>query len=219
MNYHRTPGLLTYCGICNAAARTDDLCEFCQSELEELGNLGTIQGRCGHLSDIHAVYQYDAAVRRLIHLAKIQGDLRALRLIEHLIRTSTTLRNIGPWADAVMPAPSSLWSRVRGRLDLAYLVASICSVNLNIPLWPPPVHLQYRWAKSSFRSKHERQPITPTRWRVTHHRQNDQPVEHLLLVDDVYTSGLTLRNLACDIKAAFPETMIRGLVLACANDA
>ncbi len=220
MLFQRIPGTLDYCTVCtNPLTARDldlDLCGFCQDEIVALTHTGKVPLKSRQMADIHAVFHYDAAVKRLVHLAKIQGDIRAKHVLLQAIGNSPPFQSLTRWADAVMPAPSSLWSRTRGRHDLAFAMAQCASKYSGIPHLSPPPHLRFRWQKSSFRSRSERQPYTPSSIlrKTLRTKSIASDIEKLLVVDDVCTSGMTLKTLSDELRLVSPDVIIRGFICA-----
>ena len=157
------------------------LCGLCWSELTELELRGG-EGRSGAVS----LYRYEGLVRRLVLRAKVQGDQRVLMLLGELATGSQRARELVAWSDAVVAAPSSLWGRMRGRLDLAaHLAEGVAKAlspappfpgspsnaapqvtasrgrgepgkSLGRPLVPAPLHLFWRLRKHALLSRAER---------------------------------------------------------------
>ena len=198
------------------------LCRVCSDEVAEL-RCSTTQILLGGppLADITAFYHYQGLIRRLIIRAKVGGDLPALRLLLTLVQAHPTRPALTAWSQGLMPCASSLWGRVRGRIDIA---SQICKEQAHGPLQvvTAPLHLHWRWRKHAMLGRHQR-----------NHGEQDMPewfkglslrlctrtlaaakVETLLLVDDVVTSGDTMRRTAAAVHAAAPLPLIRGLALA-----
>ncbi|MCX6130587.1 MAG: hypothetical protein NTX25_16195, partial [Proteobacteria bacterium] len=58
--------------------------------------------------------------------------------------------------DVVMPVPSSLWGRLHGRLDLAYLLADTLRKHSGRSLVLPPRRLSWRWKKQTWIKRSQR---------------------------------------------------------------
>ena len=108
------------------------LCTSCEDEFN--------QQRCrsGGLSlrdDLWCIslFSYSKTVASLVVRAKITRDYRALHCLTYMAMWRTETHLMANWADWVMPAPSSLTSRMRGSFDiadkLARQIADECSIN------------------------------------------------------------------------------------------
>ena len=206
-----------WCSVCFRRGREVRLglwlgvCGLCWEELRELELAGT------------SLYRYEGVVRGLVLRAKVQGDHRALVLLGELVRRSARVGEMAAWCDGVVAAPSSLWGRLRGRLDLAAYLAEVvaASVPASRPLVPAPLHLFWRLRKHALLSRAERgeagrRELPPWLVHVSLRRFERHAGERLLLVDDVVTSGETLRSL----RNALAEDgrQLRVLTLAAAKE-
>lgn len=177
------------------------LCQYCRDELDEL-RLSRRRGpRVGSVGQLTSLYGYDGVIRRLVLRTKVDGDRAALTLLIAL----TILWSGGPglvtWADAVVPAPSSLWGRLRGRLDLAFHIAVALAHRGERPLLLAPFHLHWRPQKQAMlgreaRGDGETLPAWLLRWSDGRFERAAAPAGTILLIDDVVTFGGTLRRLA-----------------------
>ena len=197
------------------------LCVSCVDELNELRcEARVIQLGGPPLVDITGLYHYQGLVRRLILRAKIGGDLQALQLLLALVATHPARGGLLAWADGLMPCASSLWGRVRGRIDIA---GQICSQqgDSSRPISLAPLHLHWRWRKHALLQRRQR---VHSNQELPHWLRSvsnalcakalaNANTTKLLLIDDVVTSGDTMRRTAMAITAA-PLPVIRGLVLA-----
>jgi len=198
------------------------LCRLCSDELAEL-RCSAAQISLGGppLVDITALYRYQGLIRRLIIRAKVGGDLPALRLLITLVQAHPTRPALTAWSHALMPCASSLWGRVRGRIDIA---SQICKEQAHGPIRvvTAPLHLHWRWRKHALLSRHQRNrgEQDMPEWfkglslRLCTRTLAEAKVQALLLVDDVVTSGGTMRRTAAAVHAATPLPLIRGLALA-----
>ena len=105
------------------------------------------QGEYSSDMRIQSLEKYDKHARRQIHAIKIGRRMREYRLARnrwiklahHLLRDSGGL----------MPAPSSLYSRLAGRFDVAYLFAHDLAKAFHLPLYIAPYCLHWRLRKRS----------------------------------------------------------------------
>lgn len=171
------------------------------------------------------LFHYRGPVRELLLRAKIRSDHQALDLIENLLLMRREAFDAAAWADAVIPCPSSLWGRLRGRLDVAHQLAGALAWHVERPLIEAPADLFWRLRK---RAQHKtgRDQSAPKRlrivagsfrqrWRTKIEALSPHPAR-LLLVDDIATTGQTLRR----VMAAIPSGCeVRVLTFGCGASA
>jgi len=159
-----------------------------------------------------SLYRYRGLVRRLLLRAKVQGDLQALALLAELAACHCACRKTLAPVQLIVPCPSSLWGRLRGRLDVAHHTAMRLAHVADTPLAPSPWHLYWRWHKRAQmrRARHGLIEVRPSlsrmavaserAWQNRHTKADDPSV--VLLVDDVVTSGYTMMTTAAATKQA-----------------
>lgn len=215
-----------YCRICFKLADCRYFCEVCaaaigrlrrQTCLDWLMNSGGQGGGYRRM----ALFHYEGVMRRLILRVKVKGDYAALRVITHLVKTAPEVLELVSWADVIMPAPSSLWGRLRGRIDTSDAIAyslsrrwgrkQVCSA---------PWQLYWRTRKRAKIKRNLRTADTQIGflgrffsrywerryWRSVTGRK-------ILVIDDISTTGVTLLETAEALAAVKPDE-IRMLVVA-----
>jgi predicted amidophosphoribosyltransferase len=200
--------MFRFCLVCSEllAVSGDRLCLRCSSNLERL-RLSAFDGeRC---REITSVFRYEEPLRSLVLKAKIRDDYLALNLLLDFFGSAPEVSELGIWCDAVMPAPSSLWGRARGRFDVAFMLARRVSVLLHRPLVTAPNHLYWRFKKRALEEKSSIFQIGQT---ISESARFRRP--KTLVVDDIVTTGFTLKRTA----SALVDHEIRCLALANAMD-
>jgi predicted amidophosphoribosyltransferase len=174
------------------------LCIACIDELEELScykleskALEWSMANNRSLAKIDSLFWYSGIVRNLTINAKVKGDISALNRILQIWNAELDADAIKD-IDAVIPCPSSLWSRIHGRIDIAWFLAAKIAQKHRIKFLRPPRAIYWNMKK---RSQTERPldttlvvPEEPTKL-ITNRSQN-----HCLILDDVVTTGTTLKT-------------------------
>lgn len=216
------------------------LCCACQTELDDLSlrHHRVSYGSGDETLKVNVLYLYDGIVRRLIHRAKISCDYQSFNLITALVARRAETIMAAQCATTVLPVPSSLWGRLRGRFDLADGMAESLAIGYKLRLQRPPLRLYWRVRKRAMMAAEHRLP------RDKHHEIDDIAASALLtaenhdflppmptkvatlnlaraiLVDDVITSGTSMRETAAALRflprpASFSN--LEGLVMALAG--
>lgn len=169
-------------------------------------------------SPVRVLFRYEGLVRSLIRRTKVKNDSVAAGIICKMAKSLAR-----PLAEAnvlVIPAPASFWGRVRGRLDLAELsaVAFYGQGSMVNPFIPK---LAFR-AKRAGRNAHKtsnsvRSLISNEIFKVFKVRADAlrriSAAKRILVVDDVMTTGLTMRTIFSQLKELGAQS-VEGLVIA-----
>ena len=217
------PILLPYCKICFGPRDQDGVCNPCRDEIErcrrDLPVCWLATGPGGGYRRT-AIFYYEHVMRRLILRVKIRGDLVALSTLLDLFTEQTLVRDLVAWSEVVVAAPSSLWGRLRGKIDLAHALSLQVSKQHQRPLVAAPWQLFWRYQKRArLESSLRRQDQPQGTWsRILRDRwlRTWCPAlvgRRVLLIDDISTSGVTLLETALGLQLAEPDET-RMLVLA-----
>jgi predicted amidophosphoribosyltransferase len=141
---------------------------------------------------IESLYRYNGIVRSLTISAKVKGDISALnRLLK--IWDSELKADAFAGINAVMPCPSSLWSRVHGRVDIAWFLAARIAKKYQISFLRPPRALYWNLQKRSQKERpSETNLVVQKGTNKLDYIGNSQ--RHCLIIDDVVTTGKTLKT-------------------------
>jgi predicted amidophosphoribosyltransferase len=150
---------------------------------------------------IRFLHNYTDAIRRDIWNVKIRSQLHVCRTLMQTfsdwIREDPALCRVG----FVMPMPSSLWGRIRGRIDLASFLADALVYSCNLRWVDPP--LGWHWHKKAQRSRHQRYQNSSSV------RRYQAFTDDLLIVDDLTTTGSSFADLTRHLVA--PRIFLRCL--------
>lgn len=175
------------------------ICPSCQAQLDRQ----TLRDSYAITPSLQAIalYPYMSPLRELVLRVKITGSLRARQAVLRLLNDK--LQHL-PCPQVIVPAPSSLWSRLRGRHDLAWMIAHYLARQTGARLIEAPLFTQWRLSKQTRARQRElyRPPNLPQKLlKLMLPRVAGQKI---LLIDDVITSGATMRRLA----ALFPDNKV-----------
>ncbi len=200
---------------CGEEAPALRLCAACDAELTAL-RLGQPVSTLGGYQ-VTSLYRYSGLYRRLLLRAKVQGDQRTARLLINQAVQLPQLAVMAAWADATVACPSSLWGRMRGRLDVAALFCERISHVYGVPSLPAPAHLFWRLKKRARMAGRvgpvrglnsdaddAKSPLPARRsleaWACAAHGKGLGA--RILVVDDIATTGHTLMQVAGCLVAA-----------------
>jgi predicted amidophosphoribosyltransferase len=191
---------IAHCHLCftatsnTDAAREGGLCVACHARLPFYDG-----GVAMPWPATRSLLRYEGAAVDLILRAKVRGDQSALRLCGTLLAAWPTARRAARAADAIVASPSSLWGRLRGRLDLAAHLAETLARLEGRPVLGAPRSQFWRIAKRARLEGDARRTDADSAHgsRASSHREAPAAATlRLLLVDDVVTTGWTLATLA-----------------------
>lgn len=174
------------------------ICPSCQAQLDRRA-LSYSYELAPNLQAI-ALYPYVPPLRDLVLQVKIEGSLRARQVVLHLLNRKLYL----PPAQVIVPAPSSLWSRLRGRHDLAWMIARHLVKQTGAKLIEAPLFTHWRLHKQAKARQRELYRLPRVPQKLLQLMLPPVVGQKILLVDDVITSGATMRRLA----ALFPDNNV-----------
>lgn len=138
-------------------------------------------------ANLFSIYSYSSLIRELIIRAKVHRDLRALETIKKLVLSSQKIKRIAKGMDLIIPAPSNMMSRLKGKIDIAWVLADAIAKDVGKELHSPPRSTLWRMRKQA-KKKNRDQIILQLPQNLSGKK--------ILLVDDVITSGETMQSLA-----------------------
>ena len=138
-----------------------------------------------------SLFEYSGLLRRLILRVKVTGDLAALRLLCDLFATHPLTHTSLQKAASVMVVPSSLWGRVKGRIDLAWCLGHRVASEHKLPLRTAPGRLFWKLKKQAFSQDRKYCHLN---------LESCDGSMSTLIIDDVITTGNSIRRLMSEIK-------------------
>jgi predicted amidophosphoribosyltransferase len=170
---------------------------------------------------VTALFGYGATARQLILRAKTKNDTAALGVLLKLCapRVADWMSNRPTAGWLVVPAPSSLWGRLKGRFDIALMAAESFFSRDQI--------LRSSLPGSFFRAKRAGHneittidALSPLSGRFFIKNKDIfnriSTATHIVVVDDVMTTGFTMRSSINLLKSLGAQT-VEGLVVASSN--
>ncbi|MEC7120433.1 MAG: hypothetical protein VXW65_11090, partial [Pseudomonadota bacterium] len=157
--------------------------------------------------EVMVVFEYVWPIDRLLHLFKYQQRLELLKIFEHGLKHLPR-----PEVDALVAMPAA-HARLRERgYNQAQLLAQSASQHWQIPLWSG---VQRKRHTDRQQQLNRTQRIA----NLTHaFAAQSCPPPRLLLIDDVLTTGTTLRTLAYALQSA-GTAELQAMVIASAKSA
>lgn len=168
------------------------------------------------------LFDYRDEVRELIVRTKSRGGPAQFAGCVDLFLNDARAQGAGEWCDAVAAAPASFWTRIRGRPHLATELAVALARRHRKAMIHivPPVFWRFRKHAMTAREDRRRDAEVQFRvvvrrpwWRFWERRMAGTRFERILLIDDVRTTGGTLKGVARNLNESFAGGEVRTLVL------
>jgi len=193
------------CFICKSKILVSEIVSFCpdcKAGFLALRNFGIVSiDALKKKKRVYGLYGYTGVVRQAILSAKIRADLVYLENLGYLFVSNPLAVKLACWADVIIPVPSSLGSRVSGRGDLAWFLASILSKYSHKELVSFPWPCTLRFIRRSFWSSQVKRSLNHNytsylneyyRAKLLNYLDRRYGNCRILIVDDVVTTGFTL---------------------------
>lgn len=185
------------CSACEAGLPVNaNACRGCAVPLPEPALCGACIGSRSPLTEVHAPFVYAAPLDRLLPRLKFAGDLAAGRLVSQLM--AGHLR-VAPRPQALVPIPLHRARLRRRGFDQALELARPLGRALGLPVLDGALIRQRETREQSTLSALARQRNVRGAFAV---RAKLPLPAHVALIDDVMTTGATLRAAAVALRQA-----------------
>lgn len=176
---------------------------------------------------VQGVFQFEGEIRQLIIQSKVTGNLWSTSFLSSKFcdRFADLHQDT---IDGIVSVAPSLWSRLKGRYDLAAFVARSLGELRSLPYSGSPPSLGWHLRKKSFTKKSLRG--TPKKHKSAYFLdgydkiwarcwlQKVGPNPVFLVVDDVATTGTSLEDCTRKILRVIPQATVFQAVLAIAGN-
>jgi len=193
-------------------------CSNCKKELEQVeqicpmcgkenigGNVHKMCSKSWGLDGLTAVYSHEEKVMsKFLFRVKFEFDRKLLEILLQNLDFSVDER-----FDMVVPVPSSIYRRNWRGFNLAEVIANEVGRQLDLPVVSGLRRVKGGKQQSKIKNRKERFNNVKGIFKVTNLTENGS----VLLVDDVFTSGATMREAAKVLKKSGAR-FVWGLVLA-----
>lgn len=187
-------------------------CATCEANIKPIVS-ATIAVTQSYALTIHAIADYQPPLRTLV-LKKVFRDRLASRQIAQMMLEKTVIKNL-PF-DVIIPIPLH-WTRYAYRgFNQSYEMAKVLSKNLGIPVLQVLCRTRRTQFQSHFTKDARQENVKQVFGIKRKYRATYQELLHgkrILFVDDLCTTGATLRNAARPLIDAKPQSL--SAVVAC----
>lgn len=192
-----------WCPKCGKSVAAGGLCPECRTLLKPIE-------RQTESESLHALYHYQGVLRSVVLRAKVNNENTAYTALCDLFCCNPQAITQGLAVDLIVPAPSSLWGRVRGRFDLAQGIALAMGETIGRPVEFFPRSFYFNYRKRAGRNNSNSSDQQNILQHPSFKLWRDKSV---LLIDDVITTGFTLNYL----RETLTQLNIRSHALALAS--
>ncbi len=182
------------CAFCRRRSK-EPLCDNCQEKLPWVETQG---------QDCLAVFHYRDSVRQMLHRYKYMGSMGYSGVLGKLMADCVRQNapEAGPQLVVWVPS-SSLRLRKRG-YDQSHRLAMVVANTLDLPLQRALVKTQHTVSQTRLKDQYERAVNVAGAFRATCSLEG----RSVLLVDDIYTTGATMRECKALLEKAGAHNLV-----------
>lgn len=177
-----------WCPHCGHHIVAGGFCADCRAHLK--ADTQTKNGPVD-LTYLPALYRYHGVLRSVILRAKVNNENTAYHALCDLVSCHPTVIEMALAAEVIVPAPSSLWGRIRGKYDLAQGMALAIGHAFDRPVELLPRKFYFHYRKRAGRNLNQRDHNFTTEPSLKSWQD-----KKVLLIDDIITTGFTLSRLS-----------------------
>lgn len=173
------------CQGCAARIQAGGFCEECRRSLLRAQT---------PVSGVRSLYSYQGILRQTILRAKVKNDVLALQALCELFVGNPQILECAHECDVLVPAPSSLWGRLRGRFDIAQALALELSKQVDRPVRLMPFRHYMSFGKRAGKN------LSSMANRSIAAKSSQFADQRVMLIDDIFTTGWTMRHVGLVLK-------------------
>lgn len=194
--------MIYYCALCRDLIRKSEqrscLCSSCYHLIEQSAFYRKTEFSLAYGQKLYPVFtpfKYSEDVRELVLNAKAGKEPASLDACASLLLECSDLTVFMRGVSYITPAPSSFWSRLKAKADLAVHLAEALSVRYDVPIVWPPMQNYWKLGKSArIPGEIRRENAKLGSLKKRPWWQGESEDSSVLLVDDVITTGNTLAS-------------------------
>lgn len=173
------------------------LCSHCHEHINWLPTAFNVDVAAGLSLPIQAATYYDYPIRQVIAAFKQHEDITKLPLLVHALRQLPRPHGCHAANSVIIPMPTTHQRLIKRGFDPVTILSAYLSQHWQIPLWHGAQRVDNTASQQGL-SRAERLTNLDNAFMLT----EPPPVKHLLLFDDVATTGASLQALAQAVSSS-----------------
>jgi ComF family protein len=190
-----------FCIHCNRPCLKQDLCKKCTTQLPWVTHLPTL--KTPEINEIQSLFAHEEPISYWIHQFKYRNHLQLTRLFAQLMLKHL---NIPPNTEQIIAIPLHTQRLKERGYNQAELIAKKIAKHTKIS-YQPNLMIRHKKTESQIQlNANQRQKNVKNCFRLN--PETELSKQHILIIDDVYTTGATLNEAAKTLKKSAVETQI-----------